>query len=170
MWISNFSGAVEAVTDASPAFRKFAALPLVEDLSPQERRLLFSCLTTMTFEQGRVIYEARKASRRQMHLILDGCATVASPNNHIYATLDTGDVFGLFSFLDESRLHSATVVAASDLTVLVLNREYFDLVTIEDQPLGQLLLRLMFRLLSRMALKLEVEYAAMHEFALSGRC
>jgi len=78
--------------------------------------------------------------------------------------LETGDVFGLFSFLDEDRLHSGTVKAESDMVLLCIKRDYFNLLTIEDAPLGNLLLRLMFRLLSRMSLKMENEYAAMHHY------
>lgn len=164
-----FFRAFEAVADASPVFKQFRALPLIEEMNPRECSLLFSCFKIKHFEMGQMIYEAGKPSGSQMHLILNGHASVVNSNNHVYATLQEGDVFGLFSFLDESRLHSATVKADSGLIVLVLDREYFNLVTIEDQPLGQLLLRFMFRLLSRMALKLEVEYAAIHEFALSSR-
>ncbi|MDX8407933.1 MAG: Crp/Fnr family transcriptional regulator, partial [Mariprofundaceae bacterium] len=76
---------------------------------------------------------------------------------------------GLFSFLDEERLHSATVRAETELVILGINRCYFNVITLEDPTLGNQMLRFMFRLLSRMSLKLESEYAAMHEFALAGR-
>ncbi|MDQ6973089.1 MAG: Crp/Fnr family transcriptional regulator, partial [Mariprofundaceae bacterium] len=62
------------------------------------------------------------------------------------------------------RPHSVTVTAQEELTVLSLKRSYFDLITLEDPLLGNQLLRFMFRLLSRISLKHEVEYAALREY------
>ena len=86
-----------------------------------------------------------------------------------YIRLGKADLFGLFSFLDEGRLHSATLRAESEVVLLTIDRSHFDLITLEDARLGNLLLRFMFRLLSNMSLKLESEYAAMHHYVTGRR-
>jgi len=156
--------AYAATQMASPLFEKFCALPICEEMQSDECMRLFQCFNVKEVEAGEVIYEAGNASNHAMRLILAGRIEVSSPAFGVYEYLSEGDVFGLFSFLDEDRLHSATVKAESDMTVLYIDRDYFNLITVEDAVLGNLLLRLMFRLLSRMSLKVESEYAAIHHY------
>jgi CRP-like cAMP-binding protein len=127
---------------------------------------LFSCFEVGRVAAGEVIYEADTASDHTMRLIIDGTASVSVANSAtgVYSRLDVGEVFGLFSFLDENRPHSATLMAETDVTLLTVSREYFNLIALEEPELGQQMLRFMFRLLSQTALKLESEYIAMHEF------
>lgn len=165
----NILVAFEATTAASPLFARFRSLPVCQELGSQECMMLFSCFEQRRIAAGVTIYEANTPSNNEMYLIVEGDVSVSSRSQDIYTRLRAGDVFGLFSFLDEDRPHSATVKAASDLTVMTINREYFDVITLEDPELGQQVLRLMFRLLSRMALKMESEYAAIHEFAMARR-
>jgi len=103
-----------------------------------------------------------------MRLVVSGRAEVSSPSCGVYGHLARGDVFGLFSFLDKARLHSATVRSETDLVLLCMSRGYFNLITVEDAALGNLLLRSMFRVLSQMSLNMENEYAAMRH-AVTGR-
>jgi len=165
----NILEAFEATTAASPLFARFRSLPVCQELGGKESMTLFSCFDTRHVTEGTVIYETNTASTNEMFLIVEGEVSVSSRSQDIYTRLRAGDVFGLFSFLDEDRPHSATVKAKSDLTLLTINREYFDVITLEDPALGQQMLRFMFRLLSRMALKMESEYASMHEFAMARR-
>jgi CRP-like cAMP-binding protein len=165
----NILVAFEATTAASPLFARFRSLPVCQELGSRESMMLFSCFEQRQIEAGTTIYESNTASNNEMYLIVEGEVSVSSRSQDIYTRLRAGDVFGLFSFLDEDRLHSATVKATTELTVLTINREYFDMITLEDPALGQQVLRFMFRLLSRMALKMESEYAAMHEFAMARR-
>lgn len=130
---------------------------------------MFSCMHERSFAAGEVIYEAGTASDQEMFLIVRGSVSASDRSGHKYDLLGPGDVFGLFSFLDEDRLHSATLRAEEGLVTLSLERTYFDLITLEDPALGYQLLTFMFRLLSKMALKQEYEYAAMHEYALGRR-
>ncbi|MDX8401712.1 MAG: cyclic nucleotide-binding domain-containing protein [Mariprofundaceae bacterium] len=161
--------AFEASVAADPLYARFRAMPVCQALGMRESMTLFSCFQTVRVKKGEVLYRAGEVSDNTMRLIVEGEVAVASANQDIYARLGAGDVFGLFSFLDENRPHSATVTAASDLTLLAISRDYFNAITVEDPVLGHELLRFMFRLLSRMALKLESEYAAIHEFALARR-
>ncbi len=165
----NFTQAFEASVSTNPMYAMFRILPVCEDLALPESMLLFSCFEPQVIEVGATIYEAGEASQNVMYLLLEGEASVASPWHDTYVTLKPGDVFGLFSFLDEGRDHAATVCATTQLKVLTISRPYFDVITLEDPALGNQVLRFMFRLLSRMSLKLESEYAAIHHYATGRR-
>ncbi len=160
--------AMAASIAANMNFARFRVLPVGREMEVAEAMALFSCFEEEVVEAGRVLYEAGSRSERVMRLILNGSAAVRDASGNVYATLKPGDVFGLFSFLDE-RPHSATVMAREELTTLTLRRSFFDVITLEDPVLGHQLLRFMFRLLSRMALNLEVEYAALRDYALGVR-
>jgi CRP-like cAMP-binding protein len=159
----------EAAVAANPHFMRFRSLPVGQELDGLQSMLLFSCFIERQVAAGTEIYRADTESDGTMYMILNGSVDVADRNGHVYESLQAGDVFGLFTFLDSNRLHSATITASRDLTVLTLERSYFDLVTLEDPDLGNQLLRFMFRLLSRQALRLETEYAAMHGYATARR-
>jgi len=156
--------AYAATRMANPLFNQFCELPICEQMLLDESMQLFSCLDVATYQAGDVIYEAGSATDRTMRLIITGSATASCTSFGEYIHLDSGDVFGLFSFLDEERPHSATVKADNDLTLLCMNRDYFNLISVEDAVLGNLILRFMFRLLSHMSLKQENEYAAIHHY------
>ncbi len=167
---ADLTDAYAATRMANPLFNQFCTLPLCESMQLEECMHLFNCFDVVHHEAGDVVYEAGSDSDKTMRLIVNGRAEVSSPSFGVYGHVDAGDVFGLFSFLDEARVHSATVTAESDLTLLCVNRDYFNLITVEDAALGNLLLRSMFRLLSRMALKMENEYAAMHHYVTGRHC
>lgn len=158
-----------SIIESSSDFRAFNTLPLVAALDAQAAMMIFSCMTRKVFAEGEMIYEAGSCSVSQMYLILDGKVSVTSESGHAYSKLKQGDVFGLFSFLDENRQHSVTIQVEQELTVLTLDRAYFDLICIEQPTLGHQLMRFMFQLLSEKALKFEVEYAHMHNFAFGGK-
>ncbi|HXH65338.1 MAG TPA: cyclic nucleotide-binding domain-containing protein [Mariprofundaceae bacterium] len=165
----SFETGFEAAVAANPHYMRFRSLPVGQELDGLEAMLLFSCFVERHIPAGTEIYGADTESDGTMYLILNGSVEVADRNGHIYESLQAGDVFGLFTFLDSNRLHSATITASRELTVLTLERSYFDLVMLEDPALGYQLLRFMFRLLSRQALRLETEYAAMHGYATARR-
>ncbi len=166
---TNLLHAFEATILAQPLYARFRALPVCQSLAERECMLLFSCFDMRGYNAGEVIYEAGTRSENTMYLVVEGRAAVSGPGGDVYARRGPGEVFGLFSFLDEERPHSATVTAETDMAVLSISRSYFNVITVEDPTLGNQLLRLMFRLLSRLALRLESEYAALHEFALASR-
>ncbi len=159
----NTDVAFEAVVAASPNFIRFQGLPVARELAAKESLSLFLCFEEKKINKGTEIYKSCDISEGIMYLILEGSVSVSDNSRHVYSILGSGDVFGLFSFLDQKRMHSVSIRAKSDLTALSLKREYFDAITIEDSMLGNQLLRFMFRHLSRMSLKLEVEYAALRE-------
>jgi len=160
----NLLQAYKATLESSPVYMRFRGMPVCESLGARESLLLFSCLDMVMVKQGDSIYQAGEASDHTMRLVIEGRVSVQDPSKERDIELSAGDTFGLFSFLDEERLHSASLCAVTDVTLLTLNREYFNLITLEDPALGNHLLRFMFRLLSRMSLKMETEYAAMHRY------
>ncbi|MDX8406566.1 MAG: cyclic nucleotide-binding domain-containing protein [Mariprofundus sp.] len=160
--------AYQATLESSAVYMRFRGMPVCASLGARESLLLFSCLDTVILKQGDIIYQAGSASDNTMRLVIEGRVSVHHPSQNRDIELGTGDTFGLFSFLDEERLHSASLRAVTDVTLLTLNRDYFNLITLEDPALGNHMLRFMFRLLSRMALKLETEYAEKHQHVTEG--
>ncbi len=155
--------ALFASVSANPHFMRFRNLPIGQELAVHDAMAVFSCFEEEQHKKNEVLYAAGSASERSVCMILEGCVSVSDPSGNVFSTLQAGDVFGLFSFLDD-RPHSATVKVLEDLTLLSLNRAYFDLITLEDPELGYQLLKFMFRLLSRMSLKLEIEYSALRHY------
>jgi len=162
----NYDAGYEASIVADVNFMKFRTMPIANSMKLKESMLMFSCMNIKSYDAGNIIYEAGSTSENEISLIIEGKVLASDYSGHQYSTLSAGDVFGLFSFLDEERLHSATLKADRDVKVLTIDRPYFDVITLEDPSLGNQFLRFMFRLLSKMALQLEHEYAAMHGFAL----
>jgi len=156
--------AIEASIVADPLYRRFRGMPVCQELQDDECMLLYSCFDLQAISAGTLIYRADSPTDSTMHLILSGTVNVTNRDVGIDAQLADGEVFGLFSFLDHDRPHTASLTAASDVTLLCIDRHYFNLITIEDPSLGNLLLRFMFRLLSRMSLKMEHEYLFMQRY------
>jgi len=162
----DYEAGYEAVIATDADFIKFRSMPIANNMKSLDAMLMFNCMHVRTYVAGDTIYEAGSPSSNEISLIIEGKVTASDHSGHQYIRLSAGDVFGLFSFLDEDRVHSATLKAERDVKVLVIDRPYFNVITLEDPALGNQLLRFMFRLLSKMALQLEHEYAAMHGFAL----
>lgn len=162
---TNMTAFVASVA-ANPQFLRFRGLPIGRELSVNDAMVLFSCFEEERFHKGDEIYCAGSRSGRTIYMILQGGVSLRDESGNFYSTLKAGDVFGLFSFLDD-RPHSVTVTARDELTLLSLSRSYFDLITLEDPVLGNRLLLFMFRLLSHMSLDLGSEYAALREYVRS---
>ena len=169
MEYSNKTMMVESLIKSDANFEIFRKLPLVADMNIADVMSLFGCMTAKTYTESEIIYHAGEEATGRMYIILKGKINVKSESGYKYDSLRTGDVFGLFSFLDENRKHSATIIVEQDLTVLTMDRSYFNLIVVEEPKLGNKLMRLMFSLLSKKASELEVEYSHMHNFAFGGK-
>lgn len=152
---------VQALISSDPVYRTFCELPIVSELRSRDRMRLFSCFEAIQFFDGNEIYRAGNKSEQRIYMILQGHVSI-NCSGSIYTTLRKGDVFGLFSFLDDRRPHAGTVKAESDLMVLTFDKKYFNELVFKEPVLGNQMLQFLFRLLSHMALKLESEYVAMH--------
>ncbi len=141
-----YAGLVDAYAAAGMSgsvFNRFRKLPICRNMEVEECMDLFSCFEVRQAAVGEVIYETETTSGRTMHLIVDGVVSVYSANSLMddCSRLEAGDVFGLPSFLNADYLRPATLKAESDVTVLSINREYFNLITVECPQLGNQLLR-----------------------------
>ena len=165
------SGLVDAYLSmklSNALFQRFQKLPICSRMDVDDCMELFGCFDVVKMAAGEVIYEAGSASDHTMRLVLEGSARVESAAPSVKRRLGYGSVFGLFSFLDEQRSHSATLVAETDVILLALNRDHFNLISVEYPALGNQLLTFMFHLLSQTALQLESEYLAMREHFTTG--
>jgi len=160
---------MESMIESNADFKAMLMLPLITELAKKDARVLFSCMTKAVYEENQIICNAGDESVGKMQLILDGKVSIKNGGGYKYGSLRAGDVFGLFSFLDDRRKHSATLTVERKTTVLTIERSYFDLITLEDPKLGHKLMRFMFVLLSKKASELEGEYANMHNFAFGGK-
>jgi len=149
-----------------PLFALFQKLNICQNLTPINVKLIFKNMSYHSYLAGETLYTAGKTSQQELFLILSGHVSASDQNGYQYITLSSGEVFGLFSFLDEERFHSATIKAESDLQVMRLSRASFDRIANYQPMLESVILRFMFRLLSKTTLKIEHEYAAIHEYAL----
>ncbi|MDX8383634.1 MAG: cyclic nucleotide-binding domain-containing protein [Ghiorsea sp.] len=160
---------VTSIIESKPDFKAFVELDLVRNMERTEAMQLFSCMTKKIFPAEEVIYHAGSLSSSTMYIVLSGKVNVKNESGYKYCSMRQGDVFGLFSFLDDKRCHSATIQVEREVEVLTLDRSYFNLISLEEPKLGTQLMQFMFRLLSEKALEMEVEYSHVHKFAFGGK-
>ena len=99
-----------------------ARVPLFSALSKKELQTLGRASDEIEVDPGKVLCEEGKPGH-EFFLILDGKAAVKRGKKTI-ATLDAGRYFGELSLLDRGP-RSATVVADSPMTLLVLGQREF---------------------------------------------
>ncbi|MDQ6988258.1 MAG: cyclic nucleotide-binding domain-containing protein [Mariprofundaceae bacterium] len=160
---------LHAISNNDHHFQAFQALPMVKNMNESQAALIFSAFTLKRFQAGEQVYQAGSISAGEVYMLLSGKVNVSNQSGHQYSNLKTGDVFGLFSFLDEQRGHSANITVERDIEVLTLERTRFNAIDTHEPKLGRQLMRFMFQLLSAKALGMEIEYAHMHSFAFGGK-
>lgn len=96
---------------------------LFSTCSSRELRTLRSALDEVTVPAGRVLTEEGTAGR-EFFMIVEGSATV-SHKGKVVATLGPERYFGELSLLDHG-LRSATVVAETEMRLLVLSQREFN--------------------------------------------
>ena len=99
-----------------------ARVPLFSALSKKELQTIGRASDEIEVEEGKVLCEEGKPGH-EFFLILDGEAAVKRGKRTI-ATLDAGRYFGELSLVDRGP-RSATVVADSPMTLLVLGQREF---------------------------------------------
>ncbi|MDX8389467.1 MAG: cyclic nucleotide-binding domain-containing protein [Mariprofundaceae bacterium] len=132
---------------------------MIQGMRDSEASLLFSCFQVRRSCKEIIVYGTGEESENRLHLIIEGKVSAISHSPDIYSILGAGDVYGLFSFLDENRPHSASVKVLEDIITLTLDRSYFDLLTVEEPQTARQLFHFMFKLLSRTSLKQVIEYS-----------
>ena len=97
-------------------------VPLFTACSNRDLQKIAKASDEVTIEAGRVLVE-QGGIGRECFVIIDGTATVKR-NNRKITTLGTGDYFGELALLDGGP-RTASVVAETDMTVLVLGQREF---------------------------------------------
>jgi CRP-like cAMP-binding protein len=99
-----------------------AQLPLFSTCSKKDLRLVASKATPLDIPAGRTIIEEGAPGKE--FFVIDSGTAVVKRNGRKIATLSTGAAFGELALLDGGP-RTATVVAESDLSVLILTRQEF---------------------------------------------
>jgi CRP/FNR family cyclic AMP-dependent transcriptional regulator len=129
---------------------RLAEVPLFSACSRKDLQIIARASDDVEVKPGRVLVEEGRAGH-EFFLILDGSATVRRGNRKV-ATLGPGQYFGELSLLDRGP-RSATVVADTDMKLLVLGHREF-LGVLDDVPgLANKILRIMAHRLREADLK-----------------
>lgn len=106
----------------SSAADQLATVPLFSSLAKKDLQRVAKVSDEISIEAGRTLVEQGRTGH-EFFLILDGTADVRR-NNRKVAQLGPGQYFGELSILDRGP-RSASVVANSDMRVLVLGQREF---------------------------------------------
>ena len=121
---------------------QLGVVPLFAGLSKADLQRIAAAADEVEVKPGRVLVEQGRLGH-EFFLILDGTALVRR-NNRKVATLGSGSYFGALSLLDKGP-RDATVLAETDMRLLVLGQREF-LALLDDVPgLTMKLLRNMAR-------------------------
>jgi CRP-like cAMP-binding protein len=101
-----------------PEPEQFASVPLFASLTPEQREAMTS-LTELRSEPMGAQLIGEGAPGYSLFILLDGTATVTSGAAEL-ATLGPGDFFGEIGLLGNEDRRSATVTAASPVTLAVM--------------------------------------------------
>lgn len=129
-----------------PTIELLADVPLFESLSRAHLGRLSGLATRSEFPEGKVVV-ARGEPGRAFYVIVEGAADVVSgpsADGRVEATLRSGEFFGELSLLD-GEARSATVVAATPLTVVRIERTAFRRLLRQEPDLALKLLEAMAR-------------------------
>ena len=99
-----------------------AQLPLFSTCSKKDLRLVASKATPLDIPAGRTIIEEGAPGKE--FFVIDSGTAVVKRNGRKIATLGPGSAFGELALLDGGT-RTATVVAETDLSVLILTRPEF---------------------------------------------
>jgi CRP-like cAMP-binding protein len=108
--------------------KNLRAIPFFADLDDDELAIVAEILHRKEFKRGdTVCAESEKGS--SLYVLKKGevKACKVAPDGELFTlvVMKDGDIFGEMGFLDD-RPHSATLVAISDIEVLMLNRNEFE--------------------------------------------
>ena len=101
-----------------PEPEQLEAVPLLASLKPEQRRAI-ATLTELRSEPEGTELVGEGAPGYALFIIIDGTATVASGDAEL-ATLGPGEFFGEIALLASESRRTATVTAASPVTVAVM--------------------------------------------------
>jgi hypothetical protein len=144
--------ATATVAAISPQ-HKYLALQKIPLFSELDYKEISKIVDLMNFRKilinNNVVVEGEVGN--ELFVILKGTANVVLKNN-IIANLVTGNYFGEISLIDSER-RSATVVATSDIDVLILDRQNLNLLLINE---SQLSVKILWRLAQTLAARMRL--------------
>src|SRR5262245_66616860 len=112
------------------ALKHLAAVPLFKDCTKKELELILRVSTPITVNAGETLIKEGEFAQ-QMMILMEGSAIVRR-NGRKVATLEPGAILGELALLTNRR-RNATVVAATDVNVLVIDPRGFSSV-LADVP------------------------------------
>jgi len=116
---------------------QLASVSLFSACTPKELQAVARASDEIALPAGRTLCE-EGAPGREAFIILEGTAEVRRNDTKV-ATLSDGDCFGELALLDHGP-RTATVVAATDLRVLVIGSREFSAILDEVPPIARKLL------------------------------
>jgi CRP/FNR family cyclic AMP-dependent transcriptional regulator len=105
------------------------------DLTDTELEVMAKITSQKNFKAGETIFKESEEGQ-SLYVIRSGevKASVSAPNGEVFTLtmLKDGDIFGQMSFID-GRPRSATIIAASDVNTIVMEKSDFEGI-IDDNP------------------------------------
>ena len=105
------------------------------DLTDTELEVMAKITSPKNFKAGETIFKESEEGQ-SLYVIRSGevKASVSAPNGEVFTLtmLKDGDIFGQMSFID-GRPRSATIIAASDVDTIVMEKSDFEGI-IDDNP------------------------------------
>ena len=132
----SFGAFFEYPGDAVPATSAPDAAVLLPELDDSGWNTLISYMQVSRFAQGDVIVAAGTYSR-SLSVVADGIAVIETPDGAV--AVETGAVLGEVPFFD-GRPHDATIRARTDVDLLALSPEAFDVLAAREPLLARTLL------------------------------
>ncbi len=129
------------------------SVPLIQGLSEEELGKLATIAQRRSFSKDEVIL-AEDSRGGDIYIVEQGRVRVKirikadSPKKEVIQTLKEGEVFGELSFLDDSP-RSATVEAADDVRVLVIEKEALKRLMEGDHHLGFMIMGTLARTVAK---------------------
>ncbi len=127
--------AYQSRTSVSPAL--FRGLNLFSNCSRAELGRIGSLTTVVEVPRGKVLIEEGRPGN-EFFIIVDGSATISRAGLRL-ADLEAGSSFGELALLDDG-YRTATVIAETDLTLLVFSRAEFNSLYESAPTLGRKML------------------------------
>jgi CRP-like cAMP-binding protein len=91
----------------------------------------------VTFNSGDIIFKQKDASKGLIYVILSGCCSVMVHDGHTLsekARKEAGDFVGEMAVLDENKIRSASIVAATPVTLVAIDEKlYHEFLIAEDR-------------------------------------
>lgn len=150
-----------AASSSDIVARAIAAMPLFQPFDAQERKVLAGALAGQLAKPGDVLYEEKRASRA-LFIVVSGQVNLykelAGKARKRLAEVPPNTLIGVAGLLD-GRPYTETAIAARPTVVLRWDRELFEPLFAQDNPLA---FKLMWPVLRDLSRRTRVGYNLVH--------